>query len=202
MPQSKRCITCGGNYLLIFFRRSVKANSHHTIKPWEPDYQDRCIGCEALIKHDEPIDRRLRRKAIAARRRHGAKLKELGIIGSEDELEDMYGWSLDRMIDGIKHVMEKGCTYCGQPVKTAEEGLGAITLDIFNTDLLPHYSTNVRWCCSNCNSEKQRTSPDIWGARQSMWHRWYVHQVRLGADPEAFGFFSFDENKVDQPPLW
>jgi hypothetical protein len=140
----------------------------------------------------------LRRKAIAARRRHGAKLKELGIIKDEGDLEEVYGWSLHRMVDDIKRTQEKGCPYCLQPLSTAEHGLGIITLDILNADYAPHYSTNVVWCCARCNSEKQRTSPDVWGARQSMWNLWRLNQIRLGVNPETFGFLPFNDNEGDQ----
>lgn len=200
MRQTMRCTTCGGDYLLEFFRHGTSANGSHNLKPETQGHRDRCIGCEAIRKRGEPIDQRLRRKAVATRRRHGTKLKELGVIKNEGDLEEVYGWSLDRMIDDIERVKEKGCPYCLQPV---EQGLGIITLDILNANQAPHYSTNILWCCARCNSEKQRTSPDVWGARQSMWNLWRLNQIRLGANPEAFGFLPFNDNKADPPPmLW
>jgi hypothetical protein len=172
------------------------------VRPVTQQYRDRCIGCEAIKKREELINPRLRRKAITARRRHGAKLKGLAIIKEEGDLEEVYGWSLSRMVDDIERVLEKGCPYCLQPIDIAEHGLGMITVDILNADQAPHYSTNVIWCCARCNSEKQRTSPELWGARQSMWNLWRLNQTRLGSDPEAFGFLSF-EDRADPPPmLW
>ena len=202
VQKTKRCTSCGGDDLLEFFRPGKSTNGNPSLNLGTQCYRDRCLGCEALRKHGEPLDQRLRRKAIAARRRHGIKLKVIGRIKDENDLEEVYGWSLDRMVDDIERIKEKGCPYCMQPVDTDGQGLGIITLDILNTDQAPHYSTNVIWCCSSCNSEKQRTSPEIWGARQSMWRRWRLNQIRLGADQEAFGFLQFDNNKADPPALW
>jgi hypothetical protein len=200
VPQTKRCTSCGGDYLLEFFRYGTNANGSHSLKPDTQRYRDRCIGCEAMRKRGELVDRRLRKKARATRRRHGAKLKELGMIKNEDDLEKVYGWSLDRMVDDIERIRERGCPYCLQSV---ERGLSMITLDILNTDQAPHYSTNVVWCCARCNSEKQRTPPDVWGARQSMWNLWRLNQIRLGTNPEEFGFLPFKDNKAGPPPtLW
>lgn len=200
--RTRRCTSCGGDYLLVFFRPGGRTNGSFSLKLGTQRYRDRCIGCEALRKRAEPIDQRLQRKAKAARRRHGVKLKELGLIKDESDLEKMYGWSLDQMVDDIERVMEKGCRYCGQPVNTAAQGFGIITLDILNTDQAPHYSTNVVWCCAGCNSEKQRTAPDVWGDRKSMWRRWRENQIRLGTNPEELGFLQFDDNRADSPTLW
>lgn len=200
LPQTRRCTSCGGDYLLEFFRASTRTS--HSLRPGVQRYRDRCIGCEAIRKRRELIDQRLRRKAIATRRRHGKKLQELGVIKDEGDLEEVYGWSLDRMIGDIQTIREKGCPYCLQLIDTTGHGLGVITLDILNADKAPHYSTNVTWCCAKCNSEKQRTSPDTWGARQSMWGRWRINQVRLGVNPEAFGFLPFNDNETAPPKLW
>ena len=143
----------------------------------------------------------MRRKALGTRRRHGTKLKQLGMIKKESDLEDLYDWFLEQMVTDIVHVRDKGCPYCHQPVDIIEQGLGAITLDIFNAELPPHYSTNVVWCCAGCNSEKQRTSPEVWGERQSMWRRWRISQVRRGVDPEAFGFLALKDDDDESPTL-
>jgi hypothetical protein len=153
IPRTKHCTNCGGNYLLDFCRRAG-TNGRQGLKPEEQFYRDRCIGCEAVRKRGELIDQRLRRKAITTRRRHGANLKELGRIKDKGDLEEVFGWSLDRMISDIQRIMDKGCPYCLQPVNTADEGFGIITLDILNADQAPHYSTNVVWCCARCNSRK------------------------------------------------
>lgn len=202
LQRTKRCTSCGGDYLLVFFRSSSHTNGTLGLTLGAKRYRDRCVGCEALRKREEPIDQRLRRKAIATRRRHGAKLKELGLIKDEGDLEKMYGWSLDRMVDGIEGIKEKGCPYCGQAIDITGQGLGMITLDVLDADKLPHYPTNVIWCCAKCNSKKQRTSPDVWGARQNMWRLWRQNQISLGANPEAFGFLPFDDNKANHPTLW
>jgi hypothetical protein len=202
LQKTKRCTSCGGDYLLEFFRLSGRSDGNFNQNRQPQRHCDRCIGCESLRKREEPIRQRLRKKAAATRRRHGAKLKELGLIKDESDLEKMYGWSLDRMMDDIERVKEKGCPYCLQYIDRAENENLTITLDILNSEQAPHYSTNVIWCCSRCNSEKQRTPPDIWGARQSMWHLWRRNQVRLGANPEEFGFLPYSNDRAKPSTLW
>ena len=199
---TKLCTDCGGYYLLAFFRLSRYPYRPPDVKPGPQHYRDRCIGCDAIRKREETMNQRLRRKALGTRRRHGAKLKQLGMIKKEGDLEEIYGWSLDQMINDIEHIREKGCPYCLQPVDIIEQGLGAITLDILNANLQPHYSTNVVWCCAGCNSEKQRTSPEVWGARQSMLRLWRRNQVQSGIDPEAFGRLALKDDDVEPPTLW
>jgi hypothetical protein len=127
------------------------------------------------------------------------KLKELGSIKEAEDLETLYGWSLDRMMDGIRQVITEGCPYCLQPVDVVGQGLGVVTIDILNVNQEPHYSTNVRWCCAACNSEKQRLSPDVWGTKLSMWNLWRRNQARLEDNPEEFGFLPFSN---PPPTLW
>lgn len=130
VPRTKRCTGCGGDYLLDFFRRDTSTTGSYNSKPEAQRHRDRCIGCEAVGKRSELIDQRLRRKAISTRRRHGAKLKDLGVIKDEGDLGEVYGWSLDQMVGDIERVKDRGCPYCLQPVNIAEQGLGMITLDI------------------------------------------------------------------------
>jgi hypothetical protein len=197
---SKRCMTCGGEYLLDFFRLNAGPNGSSSPNPRTERYRDRCIGCDAIRKRTEPLERRLRRKAIAARRRHGARFKELGVIKDELDLEEVYGWSVKEMMSDISRLIDKGCPYCLQPVDTSESDFGVITIDVVNVDQAPHYSTNVRWCCSRCNSEKQRTPADVWAARQSMWKRWRQTQIRCGVDPEEFGFLPLNDTEAHAQP--
>jgi hypothetical protein len=202
IQQTKRCSSCGASYLLDFYRRRQKANGSRLLMSESDLYRDRCIGCETSRKRSELMHRRLRRKAVEARRRHGAKFKELGKIKNEDDLEETFGWSIDRMIEDIKRIIIDGCPYCWQPVDIVERGLRVITIDIVNTDHGPHYSTNIRWCCEKCNSEKQNLSPAVWGARRSMWELWYRNQKRSENDPEAFGFFASLKKEDPNLTLW
>jgi hypothetical protein len=57
------------------------------------------------------------------------------MIKKESDLEEIYDRSLEQMIVDIVHVRDKGCPYCHKPVDIIEQGLGAITLDIFNAEL-------------------------------------------------------------------
>jgi hypothetical protein len=188
---------------VFFRRRSRNIDIHRTLlRPVQP-YRDRCIGCEIKSKSEDKKNQHLRKKAKGTRRRHAVKLRELGAIRSEGDLEELYGWSLERMVEDINHVIKEGCPYCLQLLNVTEEGLGIITLDILNPTDEAHYSTNVRWCCARCNSVKQRIPPRVWGARLSMWSLWHRNQIRIAADPEAFGFLALTNSKSDQPPtLW
>jgi len=190
IPQrTKRCVACGGQYFLAFFR---PINTKVSRPPNTPQsYRDRCIGCEAQRKREEQAAQRYRRKAKATRDRHAVKLKRDRWIEHCDDLEEMYGWSLDEMVKGIKRVLNEGCPYCLEKVDPTERGLGVITLDIFNPQIPPDYLTNVVWCCAMCNSEKHKTSPEVWGARLSMWGRWRQHQRRVDDSPEEYGLFDW-----------
>jgi hypothetical protein len=189
--RTKRCESCGGHYLLDFFRL---ANAKATASAGDAClYRNRCIGCEMLFKRREQADERFRRKARGTLSRHGAKLKEEGKIKEQGDLEEFYGWSIDTMIKDIKHVLKEGCSYCRQGIDITEQGLGGITLDICDPQKPPHYSTNVEWCCARCNSEKQQTLRDVWGARLSMWDRWRRHRDRVDDDPAAYGFLTYEK---------
>jgi hypothetical protein len=197
----KRCRTCGGEYLLTFYRlRPDHKTGLSSVTAQR--YYDRCIGCETAIKQRRRINKSLRRKATAARRRHGLKLEEQGIIKHWDDLEEIYGWSIDRMVDDIQRVISGGCPYCMLPLNELGQDLAAVTLDIRDPTQDPHYSANVEWCCARCNSEKQRTSLSAWGAKRSMWERWHRHQVLLEADPEKYGFLALDKEEKSFPTLW
>jgi hypothetical protein len=198
--KTERCICCGGTYLLAFFRHTNKKASRSI--NLARTYHDRCIGCEASSKREEQEIQRLRRKAKIAMRRHGIKLQELGVIKDYDDLAKLYGWSPDRMVEDIKRVIKEGCSYCLQPVGIGAQGLGGVTLDILDPRYPPHYSTNIQWCCARCNSEKQRTSPDVWGARRSMWKLWRENRDRIEDNPEAFGFLPFRNGAEPPPTLW
>ena len=100
----KLCTDCGGYYLLAFFRLSRYPYRPPGMKPGLQHYRDRCICCDALRQVGETMDQHLRRKALGARRRYGAKLKQLGMIKKESDLEDIYDWSLEQMVVDIVHV--------------------------------------------------------------------------------------------------
>jgi hypothetical protein len=199
VQQTKRCASCGGKYFLEFFRPSnseerLSANSARSRR-------DRCIGCETRVKREEQAHRRLRRKAADAMSRHAERLKQRGVIEDQADLEELYGWSLDQMVEDIIRMLKEGCAYCLQKIDRTEQGVHVVTLEIFDPLKPPHYSTNVRWCCASCNSERQRISPDIWGARLSMWIRWRRHQIRVEENPETYGFLALNK-KNEQSQLF
>jgi hypothetical protein len=200
-PQLKHCMTCGGEYLFAFYRLKP-AHKPGLLSATAQQYYDRCIGCETTIKHSRRVNQTFRKKAGAARRRHGLKLVEQGVIKHWDDLETLYGWSIDRMVDDIQRVIVNGCPYCLLSLNELGQDLAAITLDIRDPTQDPHYSANVEWCCAKCNSEKQRTSLSAWGAKRSMWERWCRHQALLEADPEKYGFLALDKEASSSPTLW
>jgi len=198
---TKRCSNCGGEYLLAFFRHSGGGGRVDHSSDKRQLHRDRCIGCESTIERSEMLDRQLRRKATEARRRHGKRLQELGVIRKRDDLETVFGWSLDKMVDDIKRTIGEGCPYCTLPV-VSEDDFGRVTLEILNPDHSPYYATNVRWCCSSCNAEKHRLSTDDWGARQTMWRRWRLNEARRESDPLAFAFLASNRHEEKTLPLW
>jgi hypothetical protein len=202
-PQLERCKTCGGEYLLAFFRLRARSTESPTAVRGVPLLSDRCIGCETRIGGSRRISERLRRKAWSTRCRHGTRLEELKVIRCSDDLESLYGWSLERMMSDVVRVIEEGCPYCLLPFdKPIESDLGSITLDIRDPRQAPHYSTNVTWCCIRCNSEKQHSSLTIWGEKRSMWDRWHRQQALVDADPEKYGFLALEKEDEIAPKLW
>jgi hypothetical protein len=116
------------------------------------------------------------------------------------DLEGLYGWDLGTMVQQIKEVRKGVCGYCWRPFVEMEHGLQDISLDILNPEDLPYYRTNVRWCCSTCNSAKNRMGPSRWAAKQEMWVLWRKNQERSISDPEALGRLRYP---YDSPPsLW
>jgi hypothetical protein len=201
VSKSQRCYECGGEYLLIFFRFDRRPTRLTQARA-------RCIGCELSARTRKAQANRIRKKAGNARTRHAHTYRERQIPGrfvlpsyvrtSEDFYRE-YDWDTDQMAHDIEHASQNGCPYCWQLFSTMEGGLKNITLDIVDPRLPPYYRTNVRWCCNTCNREKQRTPPDLWGAKLSMWKLWRENQQKLMTDPEALGFLPFFVDAVPRP---
>lgn len=190
ISKAQRCYECGGEYLLIFFELEGRCG-----KLGNRRYRIRCIGCKLSARVKRAQANRFRQKARSTRTRHAGKYvrdpKLAGHVSSVDEFCAAYDWTIDQMAHDIEHASKNGCPYCWQLFSTMEHGLRDITLDIFDPRLPPYYRTNVRWCCVTCNSEKQRTPPDLWGAKLAMWKLWRENQAKLMTDPGALGFLPF-----------
>jgi hypothetical protein len=193
ISKSQRCYRCGGEYLLVFFRldRRLTRKTH---------YRAICIGCQLTAAVEQARAKRHRKKAGSARTRHAAKYLSRSVadcyvipasIESSEDFYRTYDWSLDQMAHDIEHASKNGCPYCWQLFSTMPHGLGDMTLDIVDRRLPPYYTTNVRWVCATCNKEKQRTAPDLWGAKLAMWKLWRENQTKMMTDPEELGFLPF-----------
>lgn len=78
-----------------------------------------------------------------------------------------FGWSITQMVHDISHNFENWCSYCGEPYNGMGHGLADLTLDIINPDEPPYY-TNVRYCCSTCNSTKGHRGASAFGFHLAM----------------------------------
>lgn len=92
-----------------------------------------------------------------------------------DQFARRYGWDTNRMAYDIMHIYENTCCYCWERYDGMGNGLRDITLDIVDREREPYYGTNVRWCCSTCNSEKATMSPELWARRLNFWREYHNH---------------------------
>ena len=74
-----------------------------------------------------------------------------------------FGWDIKQMARNITHHFENSCPYCNQPYKNMTYGLRDLTLDIINPNEPPYYTTNVKFCCSTCNSVKGQLDAEAFG---------------------------------------
>jgi hypothetical protein len=144
-----------------------------------------CDGCRLNARTERKKQNRPKEKARRSWHYHADKYVKRNMADSRNDFAQRYGWDLDQMAHDIKHAHANGCPYCHQMFFEMEHGLADVTLDIINPDLPPYYETNARWVCMTCNREKQKTSPDLWGAKLQCWKQWREHQEKLKADPFA-----------------
>ena len=132
---TRRCVECGGEYSIIFFRPSRGESRAST--PSTRRGPSRCIGCEQGERTRTARDDEYRKKARATRNRHSAKFVRIGVIEAPSELERLYGWSLDRMTHDIEQASRGACPYCGRSFATMGRGLRDVALDILDLRSLP-----------------------------------------------------------------
>ena len=177
-----RCNCCGGVYPEVFFQI-------HRVGVYTRQRRIICRGCLQTQRDKKKWTNRPLEKARLTFRHHARKFIERGIIQHRDELTSVFGWDLKQMAHDIEHASKNGCPYCHQLFLDMEHGLAAITLDIVRPEELPYYTTNVRWVCRTCNTEKQRTPAEQWGATCQAWKGWRELQSRLQRDQYAGTMF-------------
>jgi len=147
-----------------------------------PTSRSTCIGCELTARTDKTRESRERDKARRAVRTHFEKYRRehreqgkypwMAGITSQGEFAQRFGWDVAQMAHDIEHAHKNGCPYCRQSFAEMAHGLADVSFDVIDPSKPPYYRTNVRPCCLTCNREKNRTAPDLWGAKLQAWERW------------------------------
>ncbi len=151
--------------------RLIFPNEFFRLRSYHDKTRKICRGCEQQKNDERKRKNRFRVKIRQTTRRHAKKYeKEYGM--TTEEFKKDFGWDLDLMEHDARHTYKNGCVYCREPFSSMAHGLRDLTLDIHDPRIDPHYPTNVRWICSTCNGEKQRTPPELWGMILSCWKRW------------------------------
>ena len=79
------------------------------------------------------------------------------------EFARKFGWNIKQIAHDINYNFKNSCPYCNQPYEDMGHGLGDLTLDIINPTEPPYYATNVKFCCSTCNSIKGQQGVEAFG---------------------------------------
>ena len=145
--EDKKCKECRKTYPISFFR--INSNGHTSMPK-----RARCKGCE---QNKRDTGCRYKRKARSTRRNHA---KSYGM--SVADFTKQFGWDNDQLAHDFEHAWKNGCSYCRHPYSDMSNGLRDMTVDIVDRSRPPHYRTNVKICCSTCNTKKGRDAPDEW----------------------------------------
>ena len=113
--------------------------------------------CLQTERDRRKITNRAITKARTALYRH-AKKYEMNPQG----FSSTYGWEVTQMAKDINHAYSVPCPHCQTPYSEQGNGLRDLSLDIINPLELPYY-TNVRYCCSTCNSVKGQRGAEGFG---------------------------------------
>lgn len=168
-----------------FFRRTSTQRSLRTQR------MAVCIGCELTARTDAKVENRWRVKAKRTFDHHVAKFVAAGVAPDRLTFVERFGWDVDQMAHDAEHAHSNGCPYCFRPFAEMANGPRDVTLDIVDPEAKPYYQTNVRWCCATCNTEKQRTPPELWGAKLAAWRRWRKWTASEYPPDSLFGDWAF-----------
>lgn len=165
----RTCKRCGLTFELEFFRLSQPKLERSSIgrRSWT------CRRCEQIARDARKEGHgRFIEKARNARSRHAEKFVQAGVIAAKADLEQEFGWELDRMAHEADHTYKNGCPYCAIPFAEMSGGdLSNLTIDIVVPTQPPYWGVNARWVCKTCNRKKARTDPGEWAADQQRWRR-------------------------------
>ena len=155
---TKTCIKCGGTWPISFFYIHRKGKK-----------RARCIGCQQRTNAETY---RLNRKAHNSIARHA---RSFGL--EKSKFAEQFGWDATRMAEDLAHALNGKCPYCLKPNSDPLK----LTFDILNPSMPPHYSANVRICCSDCNCSKKLMSPDAWAERLKTWqeYRKWIAEIEI-----------------------
>jgi hypothetical protein len=172
----KRCRQCGQIKPLTEFVRTGKSSYAYD----DPRaHKPRCSICEITNRTVPKADRRERHKARDTRARHARKF---GI--SLDDMEQFYGWELDRIEADIIAVATTVCPDCN----VAPLGLADIHIDIRDPTEPPFYGVNTRVVCSTCNRRKGPRS-EMRRAIEEAERQAIVRRASRPKPPQQLGLF-------------
>ena len=121
--------------------------------------------CPMCLQEERDKHKRQDRAVAKAKRMLYSHAKKYGM--KPVQFANKFGWSIKQMVHDINHNFENWCPYCTQPYKDMGHGLADLTLDIINPEEPPYY-TNVRYCCSTCNSIKGQRGATPFGLHLRM----------------------------------
>ena len=148
---SRTCKKCGFTAPTEWFRQSRFTSKSTLVR------RAICPMCEQEARDKHKHQNRAITKARTMLYNHAKKYKM-----RPREFARKFGWSIKHMVHDINHNFENWCPYCRQPYKGMGHGLRDLTLDIINPNQLPYY-TNIRYCCSTCNSIKGQRGAETFG---------------------------------------
>lgn len=158
MPEKIECKRC-------HFRGDAEWFIQTSYKESGLTRQTRKAVCPMCLQEQKDKRKHQDRAIEKARRMLYTHAKKYGMKPAQ--FARKFGWSIIQMAHDINHNFENWCPYCTQPYQSMGHGLADLTLDIINPNEPPYY-TNVRFCCSTCNSIKGQRGATAFGLHLRM----------------------------------